>query len=222
MNRLQDLADFLVTRGLTRATLDIHRETLITIAASADGELPCVVRHMPGKFELEYSCAETGRSLRILMSKLAKNDVVVFLGERSHKGLRSAIREAFAWLYEGRPRTNRAKLIVQDLEAKHKPPYKAVGYWRQDRQKEVLPLAIPGLTLRTLYDRFRKQVPNTRCVIYVQMGPDEGAKLADVLEIDTQVLEKAFYFGDGPTFSGPKERFSKRLIKRFSNSGGIL
>lgn len=224
INHLQHLADFLLTRGVTRGMLDIHRETLITIAASADGELPGVIRHMPGKFALEYSCGENGREIRILLSKLTKNDVVVYLGsaENPMKGLRSLIREAFGWLYEGRPRTNRAKLIVDDLEAKHEPPYTAVGFWRQDRAKEVLPIAIKDeKSLKGIYDRFRKIVPaDVRCVIYVRIGSDTDAKLANVLEIDTQVLEKAFYFGDGP--EQPKEPLTKRFAKRFSNSGGIL
>lgn len=223
INHLQHLTDFLLTRGVTRGMLDIHRETLVTVAASADGELPSLVRHTPAKFELEYACTETERTIRIVLSKLTKNDVFMFLGatDKPHKGLRWKIREAFAWLYEGRPRTNRAKLIVDDLERKYQPPYLAVGYWRQDRAKEVLPLTMIGeASLRGVYDRFRRIVGDERCVIYVRMGIDTAEKLADVLEIDTQVLEKAFYFGEGPT--QPKERLTKRFTKRFSNSGGIL
>lgn len=197
-DRLEQLTSFLQTRGLDRSKVEMHRHTLFLIAKNADGELPVTVTHTPVRFDLRFECEDNDRAVRVSFSKLASTDVTVSLGcyPEPLRASNQSIFTAFAWLREGRVRSNKNKQVICGIQEQFRPPFVCFQCAEPDTPSEFIEIdLVHGDTLKRIYDQFRRQKPEGTFILYVNARhlPNLDDKR---FAVGTVMLEKAFYYGD--------------------------
>jgi hypothetical protein len=220
MNGFPSLVIFLVNHGLSDEEIYKHQSKLQWINAHvADNFFPSTVTRTKRHFILRYENVAKTRSLELAFSFLSSGDVTITTGHdpQARRSTPDSLREAFRWLYEDQERLNQAKQVVNNLEQTHRQPYKLVGYAERgddDKIGQLVELEDGAelSTLRSVYKLFRGVKPEGRYVLHVEAKTILGGDV-NTIAIDTQVLEKAFYFGEGTRPA--KDGIVRRLKNRF-------